>query len=93
MKRVNLDRAAPAIKQFLRSLPLTKNGVELELGGKVIAHLIPTSALDEAGKAAVIARGRELVKRARDRNKGVPGRMVEREVRQAIDRVRARQRS
>lgn len=93
MKRIKLDGVAPAVKRFLRSLPLTKNnGVELELGGQVIGHLIPPMGLADTDKAAVIARGRELVQRARSRNRGVPARVLEQEVRQAIDKVRGRQR-
>jgi hypothetical protein len=93
MKRVKVDSAAPAVKEFLRGLPLTANGVELELGGRVIGKLIPPSALSEHEKAALIARGRELVKRARARNKGVPARVLQRDVDSAVREVRRRQRA
>ncbi len=90
MQRIQIDRAAPAVKKFLRSLPLTPNGVQLELAGQVIGQFLPPSEFSAVEKAAVIARGRELVKRARQRNKGVPARVLEREVHEAVKEVRQR---
>ena len=90
MKRIKLDKAAPAVQQFVRDLPVAPNGVELELAGKVIGRLIPPTGLAEPERAALIARGRELVERARAQSKGVPSRILEREVREAVDEVRRR---
>lgn len=91
MKRIKVDKAAPAVREFLRGLPFAANGVELELGGRVIGKLIPPSELSDTEKAALFARGRELVKRARARNKGVPARVLQREVDNAVSAVRRRQ--
>lgn len=93
MHRVKLDTAAPAVKEFLRTLPSDPEGVELELEGTVLYKLIAPQQLTEPEKRAIIDRGRELVRQARERNKGVPAKVIEREVRQAVDEVRRRQRS
>src|SRR5262245_6169111 len=92
MKRINVDNAAPAVKEFLRRLPLSANGVELELGGRIIGKLIPPSELSQGEKAALMARGKELVQRARQRNRGVSARALQREVDDAVNEVRRRQR-
>jgi hypothetical protein len=92
MKRMRLDSAAPAVKRFVQALAIAPEGVELELAGQVIARLFPPGRppLSDAEKAVVIARGRELVRRARERNKGVPAAVVAREVRRAVNAVRRR---
>ena len=92
MKRINLDKAAPAVKQFVRTLPLVPNGVELELAGKIIGKIVPAAGVAGSAKALLIARGRELVNRARARSKSLSARALEREIREAVDEVRGRQR-
>jgi hypothetical protein len=91
MKRIKLDDAAPAVREFVRKLSGAPNGVELELAGKIIGKLLPPTTLAESDRAALIARGRELVKRARARNEGVSARIVRREIQQAVSEVRGRQ--
>ena len=86
---INLDRENDLIKQFIRSLPIESQGVALELDGQVICKVVPPFA--EGHEHALIERGRELVRRARERNRGVPARVIEREVREAIDEVRQRE--
>ena len=92
MKRIKLDQAAPAIKEFVRTLPVVPNGVELELAGVVIGKIVPPTDDVGAAKSALIARGRDLVHRARARNKGVSARTLAREIREAVVKVRGRQR-
>jgi hypothetical protein len=92
MKRVQLDTEAPAVQQFIRSLARHPEGVELELGGSVLCKLIPALQFSEVEKAALLSEGRELVRRARERNQGVPARVIEREVRAAVAAVRRRAR-
>jgi hypothetical protein len=93
MRRIKLDSAAPAVKKLLRHLPAQPHGVELELGGEVIGTLLPPPGLSEAEKAALRARGRALVQRARRLNKGVSARVLEREVDQAVREARTRRRA
>lgn len=90
MSRISIDDASADVKEFLCSLPLTAEGAELELNGRVICKVIPARQYSEEEKQALFARGRELVRRAQRRNRGVPARVLEREVREAVDEVRRR---
>ena len=93
MKRINIDAATSAVREFVRALSTEADGVELELDGKVVCEVLPAHSLSAAERAALIARGRELSRRARARNQGVPSRTIEREIGDAIDEVRRRKRS
>jgi len=90
VKRVSLDKAQKAVKQFIRDLPIDSEGVEIELDGKVVCEVLPPHAVTPAERTALIARGRELVQRARVQNKGVPAAVLEREVGDAVDEARRR---
>jgi hypothetical protein len=90
MHRIKLDRAPASVQKFVRALPLSDDGVELELDGTVLCKVVSPHVLTDAEQAALIERGRELVRRARKRNQGVPARAIEREVRQAVEEVRRR---
>ena len=46
--------------------------------------------LSEAEKARLLQEGRELVRRARERNRGIPARTIAREVRNAVKQVRGK---
>ena len=89
MQRVTIDGAGSGVKEFIRSLPLQAGGVELELEGRVICNVVPPSSeLSEAEKAILLQRGRQLVRRSRQRNSGVPERVIEEDVARAVDEVR-----
>ena len=91
MQRVTIDSASPGVKDFIRSLSLQGEGVELELEGRVICNVVPPgNELSEAEKAILFQRGRDLVRRSRQRNSGVPERVIEKEVARAVDEVRRR---
>ncbi len=92
MKRLKLDTAVPAVKKFLSSLPLAGGGVELELGARIVCKVVPPSQISEAQKQALISERRQLIRRAQERNKGVPDRVIAREVREAVNLVRRKQR-
>ncbi len=89
MKRINLNTVAPSVKRFIRDLDLGADGVELELGGQVICKLLPANQLSELQKQALLKEGRELIQQARARNRGVPHRVIVREVREAVRRVKS----
>jgi hypothetical protein len=89
-QRINVDTVQKPVREFLRGLGTIREPVELVLQGTVVAKLIAPTELSDAETAALIARGRELVRRARGRNAGVPAQVIEREVRQAVDEVRRR---
>lgn len=88
MKHVKLDGEDERVKQFIRNLAIDSEGVELELEGRAICQVLPP--LETAEKAAILERGRELVRRARQRNQGVPSRVLDREVRDTVKEVRRR---
>ena len=88
MSRVNVDRAAPAVKKFLRSLSLDANGVEVELAGQVVCKIIPPAQLSEAEKVAHLQDVRHLLRRSRERSKSVPAAVIEREIRAGLKTVR-----
>jgi hypothetical protein len=85
---VNLDAAAPAVKKLVSTLPMDPEGVELALADRVVCKVVPPRQLAEADKAALLAEGKELLRRARARNKGVPARVLDREITEAVRSVR-----
>ena len=89
MKRMVLDTADVAVKEFVRSLPAAAEALELELSGRVVGVFFPPAARSVTNQAAILERGRELVARARERNTGVPDEEIEREVDSAVNEVRA----
>jgi hypothetical protein len=91
MKRITLDTASAAVKKIVQSLPMESDGVELELQGQVVCTVVPPHGFTETNDAALmLERGRRLVRRARERNKGVPFQVIQREVREAVAEVRRR---
>ncbi|HEX6985799.1 MAG TPA: hypothetical protein VF170_10490 [Planctomycetaceae bacterium] len=64
--------------------------VSLPEGSEVEVTLRPDRPELPAEQAALLARGRELVRRARERNRGVPADVLEHDVERAIDEVRGR---
>lgn len=88
MKRVPIDAAAANVKDFVRALPLDCGGVDLELEGRVICTVLPPDRPAVGDSLALIERGRELVRRSRERNRDVPAQTIEREVREAVEQVR-----
>ena len=88
LKRVNVDGANAAVRKFLKSLTLGADGVELELNGKVIGKLLPPFTFSEADKKALIEQRWQLIRQAQKRNRGVPSRIIEREIREAVEQVR-----
>ena len=88
MRRVTLDASNAAVKRFVQTLP--QEPVELEMEGRVVCTVIPPQRVLGEEQAALIARGCELVRRSRQRNKGVPASQLKREIRQAVAQVRRR---
>ena len=92
MHRVNLDSASHSVVQFFDNLPVDFDGVEIEVAGKVLCKVIPPNQLNETEKQRLIEDARKLMRRSQERNKGVSARVIEREIREAIDEVRGRKR-
>ena len=90
MQRVNLDSAIPAVQDFVRGLQLEPDGVELMLGGEVVCKVVGPQRLTEADRTVLLDRVTQQLQRAHERTKGIPARVIEREVREAVSEVRAR---
>jgi len=88
MKRVTLDTAQAAVKEFIRDLPIDGDGVEIELDGKVVCEILPPHSLSAAERALLIARGRQLLEKAQSHPKTVPAHDVERFVQDAVAQFR-----
>jgi hypothetical protein len=92
MRKVKVDKAAPSVKKFVRSLKVGQEGVEVVLDGKTVFKAIPASQMSEAERKALIDRTWEMIRKVRERNRHVPASVIQREIREAVDEVRRRQR-
>ena len=90
VKRVSLDAEKPEVRRFIRNLPIEADGVELELNGRVVCKVVPSLHFSEAEKEALVRERWELIRRAQRRAKGLPPKIIEREVQEAVDEVRGR---
>lgn len=88
-KRVDLAKEKP-LHDFIKRQGRIREPIELMLDDNIVAKIVSPTELSGQEAAALLARGRELVRRARERNKGVPAKVIEREVRQAVNEVRRR---
>jgi hypothetical protein len=88
MKRVTLDEANSAIKDFVCALPLETGGVQLELDGRVVCTVVPPGECFGPDVPALVERARGMVRRSRERNAATSEETIEREVREAVEQVR-----
>jgi hypothetical protein len=93
MTRLKLDSAAVAVKKFIRELPLGAEGLEIELNGQVVCKIIAPQQLSDRERQAILERGRAILKRSLARNKGIPARVVDREVSAGVAEVRRRKKA
>jgi hypothetical protein len=87
-----LEKTPRAVQQFIRSLVDRPEVVEFEENGRVLLYILAAPQLTTKNKTALLQQGRELVRRARERNRDVPARTLEKEVRQAVNTVRRKSR-
>lgn len=92
MRHVKLDKAPPAVKKFIRELPVEAGGIALEMDGEVVGTFSPPNQLSNDERDALIANAKNLMRQARARNKGVPARVIQQEIREAVEEVRRRTR-
>jgi len=90
MKRLLLKNTPRAVQQFVRSLVDHPEVVEFEENGRVLLRILAAPQLSTKNKSTLLQEGRELVRRARERNRDVPSRTLEKEVRQAVSTVRSK---
>lgn len=88
MTQISVDAAPPAVKKFIRSLPIHTNGVEVMLGGNVVCKIIPPGQLSDAEKSAQLADVRQLLGESRRNSQRVPAPEIERRIRGALNTVR-----
>jgi hypothetical protein len=88
MKRLRLENTPRAVQQFVRGLVDRPEVVEFEENGRVLLRILAAPQLSTKNKTALLQKGRELVRRARERNRDLPARTLEKEVRQAVNTVR-----
>lgn len=93
MKRVNLDSAAQSVKQFIRTLPVEPEGVEIELDGKIVCEVIAPRPDSGDERSALIARVRQRAAQSRRQSAGVPAAIIEREIQEAVEEVRRRKKA
>jgi hypothetical protein len=91
--RVNLDAAPPQVRRFIQNLPIGTGRVELTVDGGVICVVVPPSERTPAEREELIRERLRLMRKAQRRNKGVPAKVIERKVQDAIDEVRRRKRT
>ena len=87
MKRLRLEKTPRAVQQFVRSLIGHPEVIEFEENGRVLLRILAAPQLSAERKAVLLQEGRQLVRRARERNRDVPGRTLEKEVRQAVNSI------
>lgn len=85
---VDLNRVDPKVREFLRSLSIGPQGLNLVLDGQIICKVVPPLRLSEEEKRSLIERRRELMRQARERTKNVPAREMKRKFDAAINEVR-----
>lgn len=90
MQRLKLDSQNAAIRQFVQKLRPKREGLELEFDGEVVCKVFPPDYQPPLDQANARERLRELMRKSQDRNMGVPARVIDREIREAIDEVRGR---
>jgi hypothetical protein len=92
MQKLDLDAADPAVKQFFLSLPSDPEGLELVLEGDVVCKIVGPHRLTGAELDAVLDAGWKQIRKTQERNKGVPAKVLQREVQEALTDVRRRNR-
>jgi hypothetical protein len=92
MNRICLDSESADIKRFIHKLPIAGEGVELELNGKIVCKVIPSTMFSDAEKKSLVENRWKIIQRAQKRTKGLPPKVIEREIERAIDEVRQRKR-
>jgi hypothetical protein len=92
MHRVNLNSAKRSVRVFFEELVVGREGVELELDGNVLCKVIPPNQLTDTERDKLVKDALAFMKRSQERNKGVPSRVIQREIEEAINEVRNRNR-
>ena len=90
MRNVDLDKAPAAVKKFFRGLPIDNGGIALKMDGRVVARLIGPNQLSDSERKALIEKVKTSIRKARQRTKDIPPRVIRREIEESIAEVRRR---
>lgn len=88
MHRVKID---PPLSEFLNRIPLSTDGVELEVDGQVVCTIFPPQGKQEL-EASIRDKALEIMASCQKRNADVPRNVINREIREAISEVRRQER-
>jgi len=88
MQRINVDAAAPTVKRFLKTLTMARDGLEIELEGRIMCKKVPPMQLSDAEKAAQLTEVSTLLRKARTRAKNTPEEIIERDIQTALNTLR-----
>ncbi len=92
MKRLRLEKTPRAVRQFVRSLVDHPEVVEFEENGRVLLRILAAPQLTAESKTLLLQHGRELVRRASERNRDTPARTLQNEIRKAVSAARRKPR-
>jgi hypothetical protein len=87
MKRIRLEKTPRDVQQFVRNLVGRPQVIEFEENGQVLLRLLAAPQLTAEEKVALLRQGRRLVARARERNRNVSARRLDKEARKAVQAV------
>jgi antitoxin (DNA-binding transcriptional repressor) of toxin-antitoxin stability system len=79
------------VAEFIRELSPVRQPIQIVLGGRAVARLVPVDELTEVEKENILQEGWIAVEQARARNKGRTEREIAKAVAAAVHRVRADQ--
>jgi len=92
MKVIDLDQQDKSVRDFFLKLAGDTESKLLRLKGKPVAMVTPPYGINEKEKKELIAGAKELMRRARQRNQGVPVKTIKKEVDKAVAHVRKKNR-
>lgn len=90
-KTIDVTGDEQRVSGFFQGLGTVQQPIEIVLGGRKVARLIPPQVLSEAEKEKVVQAGWEAVQKARAKNRGVPEREIGKIVDAAVRQVRAKE--
>lgn len=89
MKTVDVTNSRQLVGGFFEELGIVRRPIEIIVGGRRVARLMPPTELSEAEKAKIVQTGWKAVQKARGRTRGTPAREIGRIVDAAVRRVRS----
>jgi len=79
------------VAEFIRQLSPVRHPIDIVLGGRAVARLVPAGELTEVERENILQEGWKAVQQARARNKGRSEREIGKAVNAAVRRARSEQ--